>query len=153
MSDLSLLSDARLVWAMTCDCNCKACQALDVIIRKVLGADYTKRAEVMNPPESAARGSEVGNLNSAQRDGAGAVPGRKAMGTEAQATQPSAAPTICPREVAQILLRQLAEVRRELHSYILTNNRNESSQVYLPPLKNPAIPSDSAGGSRADENG
>jgi len=57
--------------------------------------DYTQRAEVMNPPESAAKGSEAGNLNSAQRDGTGAVPGREAMGTEAQATQPFAAPTEC----------------------------------------------------------
>lgn len=49
----------------------------------------------MNPLESAAQGSKAGNLNTPQRDGTGAVPGRKAMGTEAQATQPSAAPTEC----------------------------------------------------------
>ena len=49
----------------------------------------------MNPPESAAQGSEVGNLNTSHRDGTGAVPGRKAMGMEAQATQPSVAPAEC----------------------------------------------------------
>ena len=59
--------------------------------------DYTQRAEVMNPPESAAQGSEARNLNSAQRDGTGAVPGRKAKGMEAQATQPSAAPIPAPQ--------------------------------------------------------
>jgi len=53
--------------------------------------DYTKRTEVMNPPVSAAQGTEVGNLNTVQRHGTGAVP----QGMEAQATQPSAAPTEC----------------------------------------------------------
>lgn len=43
----------------------------------------------MNPPESAAQGSEARNLNTVQRHGTGAVP----QGTEAQAMQPSAAPT------------------------------------------------------------
>jgi len=57
--------------------------------------DYTQRGEVMNPPASAALGAEAGNLNTPQRDGTGAVPGREAMGTEAQATQPFAAPTEC----------------------------------------------------------
>lgn len=52
---------------------------------------YTKRTEVMNPPESAAQGSEARNLNMVQRHGTGAVP----QGMEAQATQPSAAPTEC----------------------------------------------------------
>jgi len=46
----------------------------------------------MNPPVPAALGTEARNLNTPHRDGTGAVPGRKAMGTEAQATQPSAAP-------------------------------------------------------------
>jgi hypothetical protein len=57
---------------------------------------YTKRTEVMNPPESAAQGSEARNLNMVQRHGTGAVP----QGMEAQATQPSAAPMprcICGR--------------------------------------------------------
>ncbi len=49
----------------------------------------------MNPPESAAVGSEVGNLNTPHRDGTGAVPGGNSMGTEAQATRPFAAPTEC----------------------------------------------------------
>lgn len=53
-----------------------------------MSADYTKRTEVMNPPESAAQGSEARNLNTVQRHGTGAVP----QGMEAQATQPSAAP-------------------------------------------------------------
>lgn len=56
-----------------------------------MSADYTSRDEVMNPPESAAEGSEVGNLNMSQRHGTGAVP----QGMEAQATQPSAAPIEC----------------------------------------------------------
>jgi hypothetical protein len=45
--DSSLLSDARLVWAMACDCDCRACQALDVVIQSTL-VGYTKRSEVMN---------------------------------------------------------------------------------------------------------
>lgn len=48
----------------------------------------------MNPPASAALGAEVGNLNTPHRDGTGAVPGDESTGTEVQATQPSAAPTI-----------------------------------------------------------
>jgi hypothetical protein len=47
------------------------------------------RGEVMKPPGSAAEGPEVGHLNMPQRHGSGAEP----QGMEAQATQPSAAPT------------------------------------------------------------
>ena len=50
----------------------------------------------MKTPESAAGGSEAGHLNTPQRDGTGAVPGREAKGTEAQATRPSAAPCGVP---------------------------------------------------------
>jgi len=49
----------------------------------------------MNPPESAAQGSEVGNLNTPHRDGTGAVPGDESMGRVVQATQHVAAPTEC----------------------------------------------------------
>lgn len=55
-----------------------------------MSADYTKRTEVMNSPASAALGAEVRDLNMVQRHGTGAVP----QGMEAQATQPSAAPTL-----------------------------------------------------------
>ncbi len=48
----------------------------------------THRAEVMNPPESAAQGSEARNLNTAQRHGSGVEP----QGSAAQATPNSATP-------------------------------------------------------------
>lgn len=57
--------------------------------------DYTNRGEVMKTPVSAAQGTEAGHLNTPQRDGTGAVPGDESTGTEAQATQPFAAPTEC----------------------------------------------------------
>jgi hypothetical protein len=50
-ADLSLLSDARLVWAMVCDCDCKACQALDVVIQKILGQPPS-RADDSNEHEA-----------------------------------------------------------------------------------------------------
>lgn len=49
----------------------------------------------MKTPVSAAEGTEAGHLNTLQRDGTGAVPGGNSKGTQAQATQPSAAPTQC----------------------------------------------------------
>lgn len=50
----------------------------------------THRGEVMNPPVPAAEGTEARNLNMPQRHGLGASP----QGSEAQATQHSAAPSI-----------------------------------------------------------
>lgn len=49
----------------------------------------------MNPPESAAGGSEARNRNTPHCDGTGAVPADRSMGMEVQAAQPSAAPTEC----------------------------------------------------------
>jgi len=47
-------------------------------------AQNTHRSEVMNPPASAAMGTEAGNLNMEQRHGAGAVPrGAKARPADA----------------------------------------------------------------------
>ncbi len=64
------------------------------VLLHLADSGYTKRGEVMKTPESAAQGSEAGHLNTPHRDGTGAVPGGNSMGTEAQATQPSAAPTL-----------------------------------------------------------
>ncbi len=60
--------------------------------------DYINRGEVMKTPVSAALGTEAGHLDTPQCDGTGAVPGREAMGTEAQAAQPSAAPITLPTD-------------------------------------------------------
>lgn len=72
------------VWCPACELEFKQMKRVN---------DYTKRGEVMNPPESAAEGSEAGNLNTPHRDGTGVVPGDESMGLEAQAMQPAAAPT------------------------------------------------------------
>jgi hypothetical protein len=56
--------------------------------------DYTNQGEVMNPPESAAQGSEARNLNTPTCDGTGAVPADRSKGGEEQSTQHSAAPSI-----------------------------------------------------------
>ena len=62
---------------------CTACDGTGEVIH---------RGEVMNPPASAAEGAEAGNLSTPQRSGSGADP----QGMEAQATQPSAAPSEAP---------------------------------------------------------
>lgn len=86
MSELPI--DTEQVW------RCEDCrQANDENLRTCdfCGAPrpLTHRGEVMNSPASAAEGAEVGNLNMPQRHGLGASP----QGMEAQATQPSAAPS------------------------------------------------------------
>lgn len=68
--DLSLLSDARLVWAMACDCECKACQALDVIIRRVLGDPPALKAnaDLMSKECSECHGTQEHNNGCSQID-------------------------------------------------------------------------------------
>jgi hypothetical protein len=51
----------------------------------------THRGEVMNPPESAAQGSEVGNLNMPQRHGLGGSP----RGAEARPAEAPPLPELC----------------------------------------------------------
>jgi hypothetical protein len=35
---LQKLSDARLTWAMVCDCECTGCDDLDTVIRSLMGS-------------------------------------------------------------------------------------------------------------------
>jgi hypothetical protein len=87
-----------------CDADeqpCDECADIRAVIAKAVGPQITTRGEVMNPPESAAEGSEARNLNTPQRHGSGAEP----QGGEAQATQHPAAPSVgdpCPVCVGRI---------------------------------------------------
>lgn len=61
--------------------------------------DYTKRDEVMNPPQSAAEGCEAGNLTMSQCHGTGAVP-RTAEARPAEAVPPPSIGDPCPNEMS-----------------------------------------------------